>query len=444
MFGVLGGLLYAYIYFRINAHLPQPFFYEPYDTWMDWFNTAYYAHNKGAYDAWGSVYPPLSFAFLRIFGKSSCYVERNGYSARECDWVGLTTLNVILFVNVLLLYLSFRKIDRSTALFRALALGFGLPSMFGYERGNLVVLCFTCLILGFGPLLKSARLRWLFAGAAVNLKIYMVAAILPQLLRRRWRWFEGAMIGVVVVYLASYAYFQEGTPREIYDNIVYFSSLYQAATFLELWYATTYAPLVSLLDGRYQLMAGLIGSRSVDLLLIGLPALLRSAQATVLLAAAAAWARPEVVPMHRLTLLGIAMVLISAEPGGYTQGFLIFFVFMERWRSPGRCWAIICGYLLCLPYDIILDRVPPIVQESYLAGYATFFQYNVTVFPFVRPMLVLSMVVALALVTLRDVWDDVQHQDYKTRRRLRSDAPIKTPQPTPPSGPPPRWTGVRR
>ncbi|MBU3993826.1 MAG: DUF2029 domain-containing protein [Alphaproteobacteria bacterium] len=421
---VAAGVVRAGVYFYYNDHLPQPFFYEPFDTWMDWFNTAYWAYETGAYDAWGSVYPPLSFVFLRIFSLSHCYQNASGYAARECDWFGLVTLHSIFLLNIVLLWLTFRKVDRQTAPWRTIALGLSLPALFGLERGNLIVVTFTCCILGFGPLLKSARLRWLAVGMGINFKIYVVAGLFPQLLRRRWRWFEGAVIATVVVYLVTYAAFGAGSPRQIYDNITYVTGLYQAATFLELWYTVTYQPLVSLLTGQTWMVSQIIGSRNVDLLAFWLPLTWRLVQLSIAIAAFGAWLRPEVVPMHRLTFLGLAMVMITAEPGGYTECILIFFVFLERWKGFARCWSIFASYVLCLPFDIILDRVPPMIQESYLAGHATFFNYYVTLGPFIRPALVLSLALALSLLTIRDVWVDIRQQGWRSRWRYRRDVPL--------------------
>lgn len=421
---ILAGIVRAFFFFLANDHLPQPFFYEPFDTWMDWFNTSYWAHHPGAYDSWATVYPPLSFVVLRLFSKDSCYAEANGYSARECDWVGLWSMHGFFFLNVVLLFLSFRRVDRATAPWRAVSLGLGLPSLFGLERGNLIVICFTCVILGFGPLLRSARARWTAIGMAINFKVYIVAALFPQLLRRRWRWFEGAAIATVIVYIVTYGLKGEGTPIEIYENIRDFSGLYQAITFLDLWYAVTYIPLISLLDGQYGMVSGLVGSHTVDVLLVVVPGLVRIAQGMIVVAAVATWLRPEMVPVHRLTFFGLALAMISAEPGGYTQNILIFFVFLERARGFGRTWAIMVGYVLCLPFDAIIGSVPPLVQESYLAGRQTFFTYYITVGPFLRPLLVLSLAYALSCVTLRDVWQDIQAQGWKSRWRFRRDVPI--------------------
>ena len=424
---VLGAIVRAYLYFREFSHFPQPFFYEPFDVWMDWFNTSYWAYEKGAYDAWGTIYPPLSFVFLRIFSLSRCYKETSGYAIRECDWVGLWSLLGFFLMNVVLLWLSFRKVHRPTALWRALALGFGLPSLYGMERGNLVVVCFTFIILGFGPLLKSARLRWIAVGLAINFKIYLIAGIFPQLLRRRWLWFEGALLATVTVYAITYGLMGDGTPIQLYHNIADSSGIYQAVTFLDLWYAATYKPFISLMTGQYQIVAAIGGSRIVDFLLIMLQTLQYATMAGIAIAAGAAWYRPEVVPMHRLTFLGLAMAMLASEPGGYTMGFLIFFVFLEAWRGFGRIWSICTSYVLLMPFDIIVGRVPPQVQESYLAGHATFFTYYITIGPFVRPLMLLTIVAALSAVTVRDVWADIRTQGWQSRWRYRRDAPLLPP-----------------
>jgi hypothetical protein len=421
---ILGGLVRGVFYFMENEHFPQPFFYEPYDVWMDWFNTSYWAYQKGAYDAWATIYPPLSFVFLRIFSLGRCYGEANGYLIRECDWVGLATLFGFFFANIVLLYFTFRKIDRSTALWRALALGLGVPSVYALERGNLVVVTFTFLILGFGPLLKSARWRWMAVGMAINFKVYLIAGLFPQLLRRRWLWFEGALISTVAIYLITFGIMGDGSPLQIYENLTGVSTLYQASRLLDAWYATSYKPIISLLTGQYQIMAGFIGSRNVDLLLILVPGLQNAVLATVGVAAIAAWLRPEAIPMHRLTFLGLGFAMIATETGGYTSGYLFFFVFMEPWRGFGRIMAISLSYVLLLPFDIILEKLPPQVQESYLLGRVTFFTYYITLGPFIRPLLLFLVVLSLSWVTIYEVYRDIRSQGWNSRWRYRLDKPL--------------------
>jgi hypothetical protein len=405
---VVASIAWSIIHLFTQGYLPQPFFYEPSDMWMDWFNTAYWGHNPGAYDTWGTIYPPLSFVILRFLTDGSCYVGGGGLESRNCDWFGAVTLHAVFVVNLVLLWKTFRKIDRTTALPRTVALGIGLPMAYGLERGNLILLAFTFMLLAFGPLVRSARLRWLFAGLAVNLKVYLVASIFAQLVLRRWRWFEGALVATILVYLVSYAMLGAGTPMEIYRNIADYSSGFQSVSLLDLWYAGTYKPLISLLNGDVFPIVGVVGSRPVEVANLLIPVLINAVQATILLAAALAWCRPEGVPPHRIVLQAIGMALITAESGGYTQILLILFVFMEPWRGFGRKWAIIAAYLLCIAGDIPIENVPPSVHESFVAGGPIIAEYTVGIGPFIRPLLIMSLPFALALVTIRETWGEVR------------------------------------
>ena len=55
-----------YIYFLLlNGYLPSPFANYKFDTFMDLFNTMYWAYDHGRYSEWQSVYPPLNFISLR-------------------------------------------------------------------------------------------------------------------------------------------------------------------------------------------------------------------------------------------------------------------------------------------------------------------------------------------------------------------------------------------
>jgi hypothetical protein len=263
---VVAGLLWAMIFLARNGFLPHPFFYEPSDTFMDWYNTAFWAYDRGRYDSWGSVYPPLSFAILRMFSFSTCYQGAEGVTSRECDWLGIIVIHAVFFLNAILIARTFLKIDRRTALPRSIALSIGLPMVFALERGNLLLLTFTCVLLGYGPLLKSARLRWLAVGLAINFKFYLIASLFPQLLKRRWRWFEGAAITTLFVYTITYIMVGNGSPLDIIRNIVSVNDSYEAGGFLDGWYASTYKPFLSVLEGKYVPVNSIIGSANVELL----------------------------------------------------------------------------------------------------------------------------------------------------------------------------------
>lgn len=426
---VIAALVNCLIFLARENYLPVPFFYEPSDTYADWFNTAYWARDPGTYDLWNTIYPPLSFVFMRLVGLDYCYATRRpfdfsaGLAARDCDWLGLVMIYAIFIINIVLIWLTFRKIDRRTAIPRTICVGLGLPMVDGVERGNLVLISFTFLLLAYAPLVKSARLRWVAIGLAVNFKVYLIATIFPLLLKRRWRWAESALISVVVVYIASYAILGRGTPVEIFNNIREFSSK-PAAAIMDVWYTTTYTPLVSLLEGDLFPFNLIIGSHNVDLLLIVIPAIWHGTQALIILAAIGIWIRPEAVPVYRAINLGLMLALITSEAGGYTQVYFMLFVMMEPWRGFGRKWAIFACYLLAIPWDYAIDKTPEMARDSYFGDAAIAINYYVTIGPFIRPLIVLTIGIALALVTMRQVWNDIHFQGWKTRWRFRRDLPI--------------------
>jgi hypothetical protein len=94
---VLASVGWVIAFFMVHHYLPQPFVFDTFDTFMDWFNTAEYAHQPGAYDIWHSIYLPLSFVFLRIFTLNECY--GGPFNARNCDWLGQASILTLYAIN---------------------------------------------------------------------------------------------------------------------------------------------------------------------------------------------------------------------------------------------------------------------------------------------------------------------------------------------------------
>lgn len=409
-----------------DGYLPQPFFYEPSDTWMDWFNTAYWARDPGRYDVWASIYPPLSFVITRALGINSCYSRSSVTSSlltiRDCDWVGIVMIHAIFVLNIVLIAKTYLKVDRRTALPRAIALSTGLPMVFALERGNILLLAFTCFLLGFGPLLRSARLRWFFAAAAINFKVYLIGAVAALLLKRKWLWVEWTLLLTVAIYFVTFLILNDGSPIQVIHNITSYSGGFQAGAVLDIWYSITYQPLISLLGGTVFPVSTVVGSRLADQGLLILPLIVGAGQTAILAAAAATWLRPEAVPTHRAAFLGITLALISSEAGGYAQILAIFLVFMEPWRGVGRPVAIVLCYVLCIPGDIVVGTIPPLLRDSYLAGHAVEAHLGVALGLFLRPGIMIGVAIALSAVTLRDVWADIVAHGWSRSWRYRHDA----------------------
>ena len=81
------GLAYTLIFLWTNGYLPPPYFYEPSGTFMDYSAPATFAHHRGAYDTFATIYPPLSFLFLKLTSWGPCYSMDVNESARDCDCV---------------------------------------------------------------------------------------------------------------------------------------------------------------------------------------------------------------------------------------------------------------------------------------------------------------------------------------------------------------------
>lgn len=421
MLPILAGIGYAAWFFLQNRYLPQPFFYDPSGTWMDWYSLTRWSQYAGAYDVERTIYPPLSFTLLRLFTLPHCYAPGYPGDARGCDWLGGVALVAIWLVNVALTFLSYRKLDRRTALPRAFAMTFGFPMVYALERGNLVIFCYASVLLGFGPLLRSARLRWLFAAFAVNLKIYLIGAIVAPLLRRRWLAVE-AMVGLTVLaYLASWYLLGEGRPYQIYRNLTTYSGEVDAQAALNLWFPSTYTPLKAMLGGAFPIATGMPPAMA-EAIATGLTIFTRAVQALILLAAAAAWLRPEAVPPRRIIFLAIAFALSASEAGGYTEIVLLVFVFMEKRRGFERGAAILLAYFLAIPFDIALSQFPPLVRHSWLGNAEVTVHYGIGVMSLLRPSLMMLIAALLSVLTIRQVRADVRAQGH--RWRYRFDRPV--------------------
>lgn len=384
---VVGSIAWAGWRLVQDGHLPQPFFWVASDTLMDWHNPAYWAHNSGAYEVWRSVYPPLSFVFLKIFSSGACYVN-DPFAGRDCDRWGQIALVGFYLLNAVLLYRHFRSIDPRTALVRTLVLVIGMPMLFGLERGNLIIPCFTAFILGHSRLLKSARARWLAQAMAINFKPYLVLTLIPFLVRRRWRWFEGAGIATLAVYLLTLVIIGGGTPMEIARHTGELAALQTTSAWSDLYYATSYAPLVRFLASDFPVM-DYVGSRPVEALALALPLLVLGGQISVVVAVCAACVKRAAVPMGWINGAICALILSSSQPSAYAQIFMLFFVFMEPWKGPTRIMMLVCAYALSVVGDYSLFDIPQLPMESWLGRREVLPSVGVALGQFVRPGLVL-------------------------------------------------------
>jgi len=392
---VVTSVIWTAMRFRETGYLPQPFVFDTNDTFMDWFNTAYWANHPGAFSVWRTVYPPLSFVFLDLFSLPGCYLQSPFY-ARDCDGFARATIIGFYLLDVLLAWWSFHRTDPRTAPMRGIAFGLGLPLLFTLERGNLILVALPCFIVAHGPLVRSRAWRAVAAAATINFKPYLLLPVLARAVKRDWRAFELAGLATIGLYLVTLALVGSGTPAEIAANTANWVTFQGGQVWNEIHYSTSYAPLLQIRTAQVPVL-DFVPSRTVETIEWVVPALVRASQGIAALALAATWLQPRALPPHRIATILLGVFLVTQSPGGYTQTFLLFLVLLEPWRGPGPITAIVCAYLLCLVADWPLSTVLDLSLDSWLGGRPVSPSFGLAIGHFVRPGLVALILWSLAL-----------------------------------------------
>lgn len=398
---VLAGLGNVINRFVVDGKLPQPFIFDINDTFMDWFNTAYWAHHPGSFTVWGTVYPPFSFAFLKLFGLPGCYAN-DSISARNCDTVGVTAIIGFYVLTAVLATLAFWRRDRVTAPFRGLAYAFGLPLLFTLERGNLILPCLAFFVAAHGVLVRSRWARGLVLAVTINFKPYLLLPVLALAWKREWRQLEIAGFATILVYAIGYAIVGEGSPMELVANTLNWVNFTGGLIFEQIYYSTSFAPFLQF-DKPIFPTRDFIASDIIDWLVFAIPIAIRSSQFVGIAALAGAWLQPGAVSTARISTLLLAVTLIGQSPGGYTETFLVFTLFLEPWRRAGAITALVAGYLLCVPYDYVLSNILTLSGDSWLSGRPVTAPFGISVGIFLRPALILVILWGLSLDTLAQV-----------------------------------------
>lgn len=383
------------------GYLPQPFVFDTNDTFMDWFNTAYWANNRGIYDVWRSIYPPLSFVFLDATSLPGCYLQSSFY-ARDCDWLARSTIYAFYVIDVVLAWICFRRLDRRTAPMRTLAIALGLPMLFTLERGNLILVAFAFFMIAHGPVTASKPWRRFAAAVTINFKPYLVLPMFAHALKRDWRTLEMAGIATIALYLVTLALVGSGTPMELASNTANWVVFQGGQVWNEVNYSTSYAPLLMFRTLDIPLLQ-FVPSRLIETIEFLVPIVIRSGQLLAFAALAAAWLQPKALPAHRIAAILLGAYLVTQSPGGYTQLFLIFLVLMEPWKGAGPVTAIACAYLLCLVGDWPLATVLDVTGTSWLGERTVTASFGLTAGHFIRPGLIVILVGALALDSIARV-----------------------------------------
>ncbi len=387
------------------GYLPQPMHYVPDDTFMDWIHTTRWAWQRTAYSVWESVYPPISFVFLRMFSLKQCYYTLDDFASRDCDWLGLTTLFVFYALNVVLMFVAFWKAQRATAIFRTIAMGLGLPMLFALERANLIIPCFTFFMLAYGNIVESRVVRYLAVAITINFKPYLLLLSLPFVFKRQWRAIELCALLTIGVYLLTLTLNGTGTLGEIATNSRNLIRVPEMQFLTEALYSTSYASLLTLPNSRIP-VERFIPSKIIEGLSFAIPIAISLTLAISIFAMLTAWLQPRAVSSTRLGAMFTLTLFVGFVGGQYNYLFMfpLFLVLLgERATRVGPTVAIVMAYLMSIPADYLAAPIVYVRSVSWLTGEPVIYKMGITIGQSLRPGMAMIIVWALSLDTISQV-----------------------------------------
>ncbi|MBI3441811.1 MAG: DUF2029 domain-containing protein [Proteobacteria bacterium] len=184
---IVAGFLYYIYYLMENGYLPSPFIYDKSDTFMDLFNSLYWAYDNGRYTDWGSVYPPLSFFILRFV---NFVFAGGGYG----DPAIMRDNSPFVIAGFCLIYLVVPAMILKTKLWRDfliveklliyIAIILSAPMLFTLERGNMILLCPILLTLALS---RIGFVRCFCIALLINIKPYFALLMIYYIARQNWK-----------------------------------------------------------------------------------------------------------------------------------------------------------------------------------------------------------------------------------------------------------------
>lgn len=418
---ILAGIGHLIYKFSINGFLPLPFVYDVSDTFMDWFHPAYWAHDGHAYDIYKTVYAPLSYVILEVLGFPGCYV-RGAWNARTCDYLGIAAILASYVIPIILSAIVFWRNERKTAVFRTVAIGLGLPLLYALERGNLIMIAFLFFVIFMGELAKSRGWLTVFAALMINMKSYLLLPVLGLGIRREWRWLEWCGFATIAIYLVTWVIYGAGDPLQLIDNLKVWFTAMDSIVWDQISYSTTYKSFLVFETHHYP-VRDFIPEKVVDAFKMFIICELIASRTIAIVCIIFAWLYPKSITFSRLAFFLLMQSFVVENPGGYSQVFIVFLVFMEKWTNARVGIAIITAYLVSIPTDFMFASVLHVERTSWLAGRIVETTYGITLGALFRPMMILIMLWSLAIDSLIEFHRAIKQGPPQLMARLKQTSP---------------------
>lgn len=351
-----------------NGYLPSPFIYDKSNTFMDFFNTLYWAYEEARYSEWGSVYPPLGFIVLRVLNfifSGSLYGDSE--QMRDNSQFVIAGLYLIyLLIPAVIINMRYWKdflLHEKALIYFIIALS--SPMLFTLERGNLILLAPIFLALALS---KIGFARSLSIALLINLKPYFALLLIYYVARKNWRGLTGCITISGLIFIIT------GLALDN-DFLYFFINLFSFSQESELFSLREVMALPSSLSAFSYILnhpdgamfaASLLTHEQVTIIVY----LIESIKWTALgIALAILFMKTDKVRDAEIfVLLAVIISNLGIWVGGYTYIFYIALIPVVVKMKANSIYIILLS-LIALPLDIIPVLGDYIgMQFSYIAG----------------------------------------------------------------------------
>lgn len=394
--------VYAVLAFHNKGWLPSPFYFDVSDTFMDFYNTAYWSYNEGRYDLWRSIYPMFSFLLGHYMTNPECVLKvQDAFELRSCDPRAIGYLFAAYLIGSALVAKvvidtmgSKNKLSARILvfLFFWLSVLLCLPGLIAIERGNFIVFAF--LALSFVAASHLGIVSAVCLAIAISLKQYLAVLLVVPYVKKQFGYVGLVLLGVVCLQSISMVFVPESHADLLLENMVGFNGSMAISFFDKMWNPTSIQAWVKVFDNATEVLkflpydiATFIGVAMS--LVVAINRLCFIAGILLLLNSGV----QKLEDSYLIFYLLLGLLVVTDSIGGY--GLLLLVPF---WGKTFRYMRVVCPMaalgivVLYVPFEIPFSPERPCdMFFSYLGNIACDGYSKVTLGAYMRPIILMLL-----------------------------------------------------
>ena len=390
-------LWYYVSFFNNDGFLPSPFIYDKSDTFMDLYNTLWWAGDDGRYTVWGSVYPPLNFLLLKAL-RIIFYQDIQLGTPSDFRTMTLAPAYLLCGVHLIAAFVvvsfpAWRVISHPARLAVAIIAAVSAPMLFSMERGNLIIVCLLFLPLA---LEEKSSLRTLAVAILINIKPYFAVLLIGYIIAGDIRSFLRATALAGAIFLFTGLALDPDFPLFL-TNLLSFSQDEAVFSGREVLGLPS-----SISAFSYTIATILRASKNPSIYAHGLEqmiSLIEITKATAILCAVALIIAARRRLSERQIMAGLIVIVINAGVwvGGYSQIF--YLAYIPAFLSLRLRWPIIAAVaLILMPIDLVtLVNDPLNPSWAFLSNQIVDNVWQLGLGTFLRPVLNFALLLFVSL-----------------------------------------------